>query len=143
MMEETGRRRTSEIRLKLSPSIAEEFSALSASYGLLPPTMAAFVVGQFVERCRTDARVARLVALDASKRLSETMADPSVLEASLTRVMSNPDVLRAMFDASPDAEGCKSQGEGSPVPDRKSQPESGGGGVSHRSGRRGRVRTAT
>lgn len=140
MVVDRSKRRTAEMRVKLAPDLAEAFSGIASNYGVLPPTMAAVVLGQYVEKVRADGRMARMVALDAAKRLSEVMGSPDSLAPVLERLLSNPEVLTAMSSVQPEA---VTHGGGSPVPDRRTQLPPGGERASDRPGGGDRARTAT
>jgi predicted transcriptional regulator len=90
-----GRRRSVEVRVKLSPALAEEFSTIAEGRGLLPATLAATALGEYVERHRQQAVIARLVALDASKRMAASMSDPEAMAKVMAAALANPGVIEA------------------------------------------------
>lgn len=99
-----GRRRSVEVRVKLSPTLADEFSAIAEGRGLLPATLAATALGEYVERHRQQASIARMVAMDASKRMSDAMSDPEAMGRVMAAALANPGVLDA-FSAMAASEG--------------------------------------
>lgn len=95
MVEQSSdRRRTVEVRLKLSPALAEEFAALAESRGLLPATLGAVVVGEYVEANRQKAQIQRMVAVDMSKRLSDFSFNEEVLGRAIVEAMQQPELLK-------------------------------------------------
>lgn len=90
-----GRRRSVEVRVKLSPALAEEFSSIAEGRGLLPATLAAAALGEYVERHRQQAAIARMVAIDASKRMTEAFSDPEAMGKALSVALANPGVVEA------------------------------------------------
>ena len=91
-MEKSVARRTEELRVKLAPSLSAEFSAIAQGRGVLPATLAALALGEYVEKHRRDQQLARLVALDTSKRMSDAMAS-GVFEASMEKMLGDPAIL--------------------------------------------------
>lgn len=87
-----SRRRSVEVRVKLSPALADEFNSIAEGRGLLPATLAASALGEYVERHRQNVSIARMVALDASKRLSDAFTDPETMGKALGQAMSMPEV---------------------------------------------------
>lgn len=67
--------RSSELRVKLAPSIAEAIGSIAAGRGLLPATLAAVALGEYVEKQSENAKLQRMVVLDVSKRMAESMTD--------------------------------------------------------------------
>ena len=67
-------RRTEELRVKLAPSLAAEFSAIAQGRGVLPATLAALALGEYVEKYRRDQQLIKLVAIDSSKRMHAALA---------------------------------------------------------------------
>ena len=65
-MEKSVARRTEELRVKLAPSLAAEFSAIAQGRGVLPATLAALALGEYVEKYRRDQQLIKLVAIDSS-----------------------------------------------------------------------------
>lgn len=90
-----GRRRSVEVRVKLSPALAEAFSAIAEARGLLPATLAASALGEYVERHHQQASIARMVALDAGKRLTASMTDPEAVARMLQVAVADPGVMAA------------------------------------------------
>lgn len=97
-----GRRRSAEVRVKLSPALSDEFSSIAEGRGLLPATLAAAALGEYVERHRQQLSVSRMVALDASKRMSEAFTDPEKLAQLVGAAMANPDLAKLITDQTPE-----------------------------------------
>lgn len=95
-MEKSVARRTEELRVKLAPSLSAEFSAIAQGRGVLPATLAALALGEYVEKHRRDQQLARLVALDTSKRMSDSMAS-GVFEASMEKMLGDPAILGSVL----------------------------------------------
>lgn len=91
-----GRRRSVEIRVKLSPALAESFASIADARGLLPATLAACALGEYVERHQQQASISRMVALDSSKRLSEAFLSDGHMETHLQAALANPGVLSVL-----------------------------------------------
>lgn len=90
-----GRRRSVEVRVKLSPALADDFYSIAEGRGLLPATLAAVALGEYVERYRQQATISRMVALDASKRMTESMSDPEAMGKAMAAALANPGVVAA------------------------------------------------
>lgn len=100
MVEEVkGRRRTEEIRVKLAPAIVEEFGALAESRGLVPATLAAVVLGEYLEAQRQKLQVQRMVAVDMGKRMSEFSFNEELLGKAIAEAMQNPELLKLFTEA--------------------------------------------
>jgi hypothetical protein len=93
-----GRRRTVELRLKLAPAIAGEFGVLAESRGLVPATLAAVVLGEYLEAQRQKLQVQRMVAVDMGKRMSEFSFNEELLGKAIAEAMSNPELLKLIAD---------------------------------------------
>ena len=93
-----SRRRSVEVRVKLSPSLSDEFSAIAEGRGLLPATLAAVALGEYVERHRQQASIARMVALDASKRMADVFTDGDKLGKLIGAAMGDPVVVSLIHD---------------------------------------------
>ncbi len=100
-----GRRRSVEVRVKLSPALADAFNSIAEARGLLPATLAACALGEYVERHQQQASVSRMVALDTSKRMSEAFTDPAQLGKLLSVALSLPEVARLLPQGVPEGEG--------------------------------------
>lgn len=101
----TEKRRTEEVRVKLAPSMAAEFGEIAAARGLLPATLAAVALGEYVEKYRQNAQLQRMVALDASKRMSEWSMDEETLGKAIAQAMGDPKLLEIFASATgPEAE---------------------------------------
>lgn len=92
-----GRRRTVELRLKLAPTIAEEFGVVAESRGLVPATLAAVVLGEYLEAQRQKLQVQRMVAVDMSKRMSDFSFNEELLGKAIAEAMQNPELLKLMM----------------------------------------------
>jgi len=123
MVEKSESRRSVEVRVKLSPSIAAEFGAIAESRGLLPATLAASALGEFVERYRRDRQIAQMVAIDASKRMVEATSEGAV-EKAITAILGDASLLELFARAGEPEAGTRA--EAGQVPDRKPQPRPGG-----------------
>lgn len=88
-----SRRRSVEVRVKLSQGLSDEFSAIAEARGLLPATLAAAVLGEYVERHRQQASIVRMVALDASKRMSGLFSDGDKMGKVFAAALSEPSVV--------------------------------------------------
>lgn len=93
MVEETTRRRSEEIRVKLSPALAQEFAAIAEGKGLLPATLAAVALGEYCEKWRQQLQLRRMVAVDMSKRMSDFALDGDALGKAISQVLTNPELL--------------------------------------------------
>ena len=99
----SGRRaRIAEVRVKLQPELLQQFDVVAQRRGVPAATLAALVIGEFVEKQGENIKLQHMVALDMSKRLSASLD-----EAKLVSAFENvdPAVLKswgAMF-SSPDA----------------------------------------
>ena len=95
-MEKTVARRTEELRVKLAPALSAEFSAIAQGRGVLPATLAALALGEYVEKHRRDQQLVRLVALDTSKRMADAMAS-GAFEASMSKMFGDPTMMGALL----------------------------------------------
>lgn len=93
-----SRRRSVEVRVKLSQGLSDEFSAIAEARGLLPATLAAAALGEYVERHRQQASITRMVALDASKRMSGLFTDGDQLGKAIAAAMTDPAVVALITD---------------------------------------------
>lgn len=100
------KRRTEEVRVKLAPALAAEFSEIAKARGLLPATLAAVALGEYVEKYRQNAQIQRMVALDASKRMSEWSMDEEALGKAIAQAISDPE-LQKIFASGPGPEAEK------------------------------------
>jgi hypothetical protein len=94
-----ARRRSVEIRVKLSPVLAEELSSIASSRGLLPATLAAVALGEYVEKCRQNAHLTKMIAIDMSKRMAASVMDPEVLGKAVADAISNPELLKVLMES--------------------------------------------
>lgn len=139
-MEKPVARRTEELRVKLAPALSAEFAAIAQGRGVLPATLAALALGEYVEKHRRDQQLVRLVALDTSKRMSDAMSS-GAFEASMAKVFGDPSMMGALLSVlEPGSVGAGGSGS-------SAGPEAaaGSGDVSRRDAPPGsdRVRTAT
>lgn len=93
-----SRRRSVEVRVKLSPGLSDEFSAIAEGRGLLPATLAAAALGEYVERHRQQAAISRMVALDASKRMADMLTDGDKLGKVIASALADPSVVAMIND---------------------------------------------
>ena len=93
-----SRRRSVEVRVKLSQGLSDEFSAIAEARGLLPATLAATALGEYVERHRQQAAITRMVALDASKRMADSFTDPDKLAKLMATALAEPSVVALIHD---------------------------------------------
>lgn len=102
MVEDTTRRRSEEVRVKLAPALAAEFAAIAAGKGLLPATLAAVALGEYCERHRQQIHLQRMVAVDTSKRMADMVLDGDALGKAMTQIFSNPELM-AVLNQQPQA----------------------------------------
>ena len=95
-MEKSAARRTEELRIKLAPSLSVEFSAIAQGRGVLPATLAALALGEYVEKYRRDQQLIKLVAIDSSKRIHDAFASGQFAE-SMTKVLGDPAILGSVL----------------------------------------------
>lgn len=100
------KRRTEEVRVKLAPALASEFSEIAKARGLLPATLAAVALGEYVEKYRQNAQIARMVAIDASKRMSEYAMSEEAIGKAIAQALSDPKLVE-IFAPSPGPEAEK------------------------------------
>ncbi len=93
-----SRRRSVEVRVKLSQALSDEFVAIAEGRGLLPATLAAAALGEYVERHRQQALISRMVALDASKRMSDLLTDGDKLGKVIAAALAEPSVVAMLQD---------------------------------------------
>lgn len=93
-----SRRRSVEVRVKLSQGLSDEFSAIAEARGLLPATLAAAALGEYVERHRQQASISRMVALDASRRIADVFTDADTLGRLMASTLSEPSVVAPIND---------------------------------------------
>lgn len=93
-----SRRRSVEVRVKLSPALSDEFSAIAEGRGLLPATLAAAALGEYVERHRQQASITRMVALDTSKRMADLLTDGDKLGKVIAAAFTDPSVVAMLQD---------------------------------------------
>lgn len=105
--------RNVEVRVKLAPSIAEALARIGERRGLLPATLAAAALGEWIERQEQTAQLQRLSVLDAGKRFADSLTDER-LEKVFSGVLT-ADVLREIA-ATAATEGLAGQGVSSAGP---------------------------
>jgi hypothetical protein len=87
---EDTRRRTAEVRVKLSPAMAERFSSIAEGRGVLPATLAALAIGEYVEKYDQQVRMGQMVALDASKRFADAFTAGDGFSKLLSTLINDP-----------------------------------------------------
>lgn len=88
----SSRRRTTEIRVKLAPSMAEQFDLVAANRGMLPASLAALVLGEYLENLQEKRRLNTLTVAAMSKEIVNAFT-PEKLVATVKLVMADPDLL--------------------------------------------------
>lgn len=79
-------RRTDAVKIKLAPEILSKLEEHSRAYGMPPSTLAAFAVAEWLQRQDTNARLARMAVMDATRN-SFGKLDDLVSEETLERVL--------------------------------------------------------
>ena len=95
-MEKSVARRTEELRVKLAPALSAEFSAIAQGRGVLPATLAALALGEYVEKYRRDQQIVRLVAMDSSKRMHDALASGQ-FEQSIAKLFGDPAMMGTLL----------------------------------------------
>ena len=95
-MEKSVARRTEELRVKLAPALSAEFSAIAQGRGVLPATLAALALGEYVEKYRRDQQIVRLVAMDSSKRMHDALASGQ-FEQSMAKLFGDPAMMGTLL----------------------------------------------
>ena len=126
-MEKSVARRTEELRVKLAPALSAEFSAIARGRGVLPATLAALALWEYVERYRRDRHLVQLVALDASKRMSASFGSDQFAE-SMAKVFGDPTMLHGILSVLEPGSVCAGGSGSSAVP----EAAAGSGDVSRR-----------
>lgn len=85
MME--ARRRTAEVRVKLSPAIADKVQQYADERGLPSATLAAAIIGEWVEARGRKDQIERMVALETTRKLTDGPFMASQLSGALEDVM--------------------------------------------------------
>lgn len=93
------RRRSVEVRVKLSPSLAERFSSIAERRGLAPATLAAVALGEYVEAQDQRLQLQRMSVVDVSRRLSDSLSDPEQLVRLMQQFMSDPAAMALLSQA--------------------------------------------
>lgn len=107
--------RTAEVRVKLSPEISDSLAAIAAARGLLPATLAAVALGEYVEKTREMAKLNAMVVLDVSKRMSASLTDERM--EKLFQSVLTPECLREIALIAQSQEGIAGQAGSSAVPE--------------------------
>ena len=138
-MEKSVARRTEELRVKLAPALSAEFSAIAQGRGVLPATLAALALGEYVEKYRRDQQIVKLVAIDSSKRMHAALASGQ-FEQSMAKLFGDPAMMGTLLSVlEPGSVGAGGSGS-SAVP----EAAAGSGDVSRRDApRTDQVRNAT
>ena len=101
----SGRRaRIAEVRVKLQPELLQQFDVVAQRRGVPAATLAALVIGEFVEKQGENTKIQHMVALDMSKRLSAGL-DESKLMAAFADI--DPAIIKswgALLSSTPDSE---------------------------------------
>lgn len=114
MSTNTRNRRIDSIRVRLSPEMMERFENLASRYGMPPATLCAFAVARFVQQEETNAQLARMVVLDASRRsgdrLEEVFSEDNlekIFGPMLKALMEHmyPELIQALQQKSPSLDG--------------------------------------
>lgn len=120
MVAPAERRRSEEVRVKLSPALATEFAAIAEGRGLLPATLAAVALGEYVEQWRMEVQLQRMVALDGSKRMADTMFNEEKIGEAIAAALNNPELVGLILGTS--SLRRRTPEEACQVPDRRPQP---------------------
>jgi hypothetical protein len=88
--------------VKLQQEMANAFGLIAQRRGVPAATLACLVLGEYVEKMEEQGKLQRLVALDASKRFSETLTEERV-DKLLTQAFS-PDAMAGVLSALQHAE---------------------------------------
>ena len=104
MVSDVTRRRSEEVRVKLSPVLAQEFAAIAEGKGLLPATLAAVALGEYCEKYRQQLQLQRMVAVDTSKRMADLAMDGDALGKAMGQLMGNPEIMALLHQQSQAAE---------------------------------------
>lgn len=100
----SDRRRSVEVRVKLSPALSERFNSIAERRGLPPATLAAVALGEYVEAQEQKAQLQRMTAIDVSKRSVEMLSNGDVLAGAIKSLASDPAML-ALLSSSAGEEG--------------------------------------
>lgn len=92
----SDRRRSVEVRVKLSPVLSERFSAIAERRGLPPATLAAVALGEYVEAQETRLQLQRMATVDVSKRAVDLISSPDSVAALAKSIFSDPAMLSAL-----------------------------------------------
>lgn len=92
-------RRTDSIRVRLSPEMMERFERLASCYGMPPATLCAFAVARFVQQEDTNAQLARMAVMGATRKAGDRMEEV-LSDASLEKMI--PGVLAELASHHPD-----------------------------------------
>jgi len=138
MVENTGRRgRVAEVRVKLQEDMAGAFGLIAQRRGVPAATLACLVLGEYVGKMEEQGKLQRLVALDASKRLSESFTEEKI--EKLLATVFTPDAIAGVFSVLQQAEEVAAGQAGSSAGPEAAALSQGGAAPSDRD----RVRTAT
>ena len=132
--EGSGRKRTVEIRVKLSPGIAESFAAIAEVRGILPATLAAVVIGEYIEKKVENTVLQNKVAMHGASLMASSFT-PEKISALLTE----PGFMDAIASSVAKTEGTVEQAGSSAVPEAAARPS----GSAQPNAGRDRVRNAT
>ena len=94
-MEKSVARRTEELRVKLAPSLAAEFSAIAQGRGYSCHSRGSSA-REYVEKYRRDQQIVRLVAMDSSKRMHDALASGQ-FEQSMAKLFGDPAMMGTLL----------------------------------------------
>jgi len=87
-------RRNAEIRVKVDPEMEMALADIAKARGLPPATLAAVVIGEYVEKYQSNARLQReaMAVMFNSQALSDAMEKS--MQAGLMQSLMNPEFVR-------------------------------------------------
>jgi len=96
MMENTNRRdRVAEVRVKLQEDITGTFGLIAQKHGVPATTLTCLVLDEYVEKMEEQGKLQRLIALNASKKLSESFTEEKI--EKLLATVFTPDTIAGVF----------------------------------------------
>lgn len=101
----SDKKRTEDVRVRLSGDMMDRLKALSVSFGMPHSTLAAFAVADWVKRQENNAQLARMAVLDATRN---GMPDQELLMQAIQSAL--PEVTKALMQANLPLDGEASQG---------------------------------
>lgn len=108
-------RRNAEIRVKVDPEMEEALSTIAKARGLPPATLAAVVIGEYVEAFRTRRELQRetLMSMIASPSLAESMERVMAQTAAAMMTPENLALMSSQVDEASGGSAVVAQGKGS------------------------------